>query len=64
VLLIHALNPCDFSLIRRATEDNVDLNRSFEDFFKTLPQNPAYTEIHDALVPAAWEDPARASADR
>jgi hypothetical protein len=63
VLLIHAINPYGFSHIRRVTEDNVDLNRNFQDFSQPLPANPAYAEIHDALVPADWDGPARAGAD-
>ena len=32
VLYLHALNPHGFSHLRRVTEDNVDLNRNFQDF--------------------------------
>ena len=54
VLYIHALNPHGFSFLRRVTEDNVDLNRNFQDFAKPLPQNPAYDELHPYLLPEAW----------
>jgi len=63
VLLIHAVNPYGFSHIRRVTEDNVDLNRNFQDFSRPLPENARYAEIHDALVPADWDGPARAPAE-
>lgn len=59
-LLIHAINPYGFAWIRRVTEENVDLNRNFLDFSQSLPENPAYDELADALVPSAlsglaWE---------
>lgn len=63
VLLIHAINPYGFSHIRRVNEDNIDLNRNFRDFETALPDNPAYREVHDWLVPEDWEGPARAAAD-
>lgn len=54
VLYIHALNPHGFSHLRRVTHENVDLNRNFHDFSQPLPANPAYDELHSALVPAEW----------
>jgi Protein of unknown function (DUF2817) len=63
VLLVHAVNPYGFSHIRRVTENNVDLNRNFGDFSKPPPENPRYAEIHELLVPADWDGPARAKAD-
>jgi hypothetical protein len=63
VLLVHAINPYGFSHIRRVTEDNVDLNRNFQDFTKPLPENLRYSEIHDLLVPSDWDGPGRAKAD-
>jgi hypothetical protein len=36
VLYIHALNPYGFSHIRRATHENVDLNRNFHDFSQAI----------------------------
>ena len=63
MLLVHAVNPYGFSHIRRVTEDNVDLNRNFQDFAKPLPENARYAEIHEALVPADWDGPARAKAE-
>lgn len=54
VLYIHALNPHGFSHLRRVTEDNVDLNRNFQDFSRPLTPNPAYDELHAHLLPEAW----------
>jgi hypothetical protein len=54
VLYVHALNPHGFSHLRRVTEDNVDLNRNFQNFSQPLPANPAYAEVHDLVLPAAW----------
>ncbi len=63
-VMVHAINPYGFSWIRRVTEDNVDLNRNFQDFSKPLPQNKAYEEVHDWLIPAHWEGQGRAAADQ
>ncbi len=54
VLYIHALNPHGFSWVRRVTQENVDLNRNFQDFSQPLPHNPAYAEIHPLLLPEQW----------
>lgn len=54
VLYIHALNPYGFSHVRRATHENVDLNRNFQDFSKPLPVNEAYRELQPLLLPAQW----------
>jgi hypothetical protein len=54
VLHIHALNPYGFSHIRRATHENVDLNRNFQDFSGPLPVNEAYREIQPLLLPEDW----------
>ncbi|MDI1282885.1 MAG: M14 family metallopeptidase [Reyranella sp.] len=54
VLLIHAVNPYGFSHLKRTNEDNIDLNRNFNDFGQPYPANPVYEEIHDLLVPKAW----------
>lgn len=58
VLLIHAINPYGFSHIRRVNEKNIDLNRNFRDFSKPLPDNEAYREVHDMIVPKDWYGPA------
>jgi Protein of unknown function (DUF2817) len=57
VLYIHALNPHGFSHLRRVTNENVDLNRNFQDFSKPLPSataNPGYASLHDLLLPKEW----------
>lgn len=54
VLYIHALNPYGFSHIRRATHENVDLNRNFQDFTQPLPVNDAYRELQPLLLPVEW----------
>lgn len=54
VLYIHALNPYGFSHLRRATHENVDLNRNFQDFSQPLPVNAPYADIHGMLLPDTW----------
>lgn len=52
VLAIHAINPYGFKYFRRVTENNVDLNRNFDDepaLFDS--QNEGYRTIHDLLNP-------------
>jgi hypothetical protein len=64
VLYLHALNPYGFSWIRRTTQENVDLNRNWQDFdgAATLPANPGYDEIARFVVPATWPPPPEAEA--
>ncbi len=54
VLYLHALNPHGFSHTRRVTQENVDLNRNFQDFSRPLPANPAYCKLHPRLLPPIW----------
>jgi len=54
ILLVHALNPWGFSHWRRVTEDNVDLNRNFQDFGRPLPRNTGYDEIAHLVLPEDW----------
>ncbi len=54
VLYVHALNPHGFSYMRRVTQENVDLNRNFQDFSRALPVNPAYGQLHPLLLPNQW----------
>jgi len=56
VLMLHALNPYGFAWLRRVTEDGVDLNRNFVDFAGSLPENPGYDQLADALLTAP-DDP-------
>ena len=51
---VHGLNPYGFSWWRRTTQENVDLNRNFQDFSQPLPRNADYDEISHLLVPASW----------
>jgi hypothetical protein len=68
VLHVHAINPYGFSHTRRATHENVDLNRNFVDFSGPLPEHHDYAEIHDLLLPPEWpprpENEARLNAFR
>ena len=54
VLYVHALNPYGFSWWRRVTDDNVDLNRNWQDFSRPLPKNAAYDVIAPQVVPEHW----------
>lgn len=54
LLFLHALNPWGFSWKRRVTHENVDLNRNFQDFNAPLPDNPAYAQLHEILLPPEW----------
>ena len=54
VLYIHALNPYGFAHLRRATQENVDLNRNFQDFSQPLPVNEAYREMQPLVQPEHW----------
>ena len=64
LVLSHALNPHGFASERRVTEGNVDLNRNFQDFGTSLPENPDYPDVHDLLLPEEWDGPSKAEADR
>ena len=60
VLFVHALNPWGFSFLRRANEDNIDLNRNFLDFSQPRAKsadNAGYEELHDLLLPPQWPPP-------
>jgi hypothetical protein len=54
LLYVHALNPYGFSHLRRVTQENVDLNRNFQDFSRPLPVNEAYRELHPLTQPEQW----------
>src|SRR6516165_2490076 len=62
-ILIHALNPFGFARLRRVNEDNVDLNRNFQDFSKELPSSSLYEPLHNWLVPKDWDGDQRRTAD-
>jgi hypothetical protein len=62
-ILVHALNPYGFAWTRRVNEDNVDLNRNFQDFTQPLPRNDAYDALHSFMIPTDWDGPGRVAAD-
>jgi hypothetical protein len=64
VVLVHGINPYGFAHATRTTENNVDLNRNFVDFTRSLPANPGYAELHRFLCPEEWSPEAQAAADR
>ena len=62
VLVIHAINPYGFAWLRRANEDNVDLNRNAIDF-AALPQpSDDFLALAPHLVPQDWSELAPAEA--
>jgi len=62
-LLIHAANPHGFAWLRRVTENGVDLNRNYVDFSKSLPVNPGYEELADAIMPDSLDAQALQACD-
>ena len=54
VVNIHALNPFGMAWVRRANEDNVDLNRNFVDWSQPAPHNSEYDGIATDVVPTEW----------
>ena len=54
ILMIHAINPFGFAHLRRANEDNVDLNRNFIDHTRPHPASLDYDALADILAPTAW----------
>jgi hypothetical protein len=63
VLFVHALNPHGFSWWRRTTQENVDLNRNWQDFSQPLPHNKAYDDIAHLILPATWPPSAQVQAE-
>lgn len=62
-MLVHAINPYGFSHLTRVNEDNVDLNRNFQDFTAPLPSAKGYPPLHEALTISDWRGPVREKAD-
>ncbi len=62
VLVVHAINPYGFAWLRRANEDNVDLNRNAIDFAAPPKPNDDFLALAPHLVPVAWEELAPAEA--
>ena len=54
IICAHAVNPHGFSFRRRATHENVDLNRNFQDFANPLPYNADYHLVSPLLFPDTW----------
>ncbi len=54
LLLIHAVNPFGFSHLKRTNEDNIDLNRNFNDFSQPYPPKPGLRGDPFLLVPPSW----------
>ena len=54
VVMIHAMNPYGFAHLRRANEDNVDLNRNFVDHSKPHPGNPDYDALANVIAPRTF----------
>ena len=59
LLLIHAINPSGFALIRRVTESNIDLNRNFVEHDRAYPPNPGYERLRPALCLDKWDAKSR-----
>lgn len=53
LVMVHALNPYGFAFLRRANEDNVDLNRNFLDHGQPYPVNPEYTRLAKLVAPGS-----------
>lgn len=51
LVMIHAINPFGFANLRRANEDNIDLNRNFLDHSKAHPPNEGYRQLADSIAP-------------
>ena len=64
MVLVHAINPHGFAWLRRVTEDNVDLNRNFQDFGKPLPVNEAYDALHAVILPERWDETSTTARDK
>lgn len=54
LIFAHAINPHGFSFKRRATQENVDLNRNFQNFSQPLPVNADYDIAAPLLFPDVW----------
>jgi hypothetical protein len=59
IVMIHAINSYGFAYLRRANEDNIDLNRNFIDHSKPYPKNDGYAALADVISPksiSVWEN--------
>ena len=62
-VFIHGVNPYGSAAMTRTDENNIDPNRNNLLSFDTLPENPDYDALHDALCPTAWSGPERDEAE-
>ena len=59
LILVHAINPWGYAHLRRANEDNIDLNRNFRDHGSPVPANIGYERMAGHLNPdslSGWSD--------
>ena len=63
VIIINLVNPYGTAWKRRVNENNVDLNRNFIEHQCPYPENPAYADLHPALVPERLDDAVIKQAD-
>ncbi|MGN6819488.1 MAG: DUF2817 domain-containing protein [Sphingomonas sp.] len=56
VVALHALNPWGFSHLSRTDENNVDVNRNFDDYGGGLVQDEVYPVLFRALCPDDWTE--------
>jgi Protein of unknown function (DUF2817) len=64
VVMVHLINPWGTAWLRRVNEDNVDLNRNFLAFDKTLPDNARYEAFHEIYLCRDLDGPERQRADQ
>ncbi len=58
LVMVHALNPYGFAFLRRANEDNIDLNRNFINHDKPYPANREYERLSRVIAPRSISAPA------
>ncbi|MEB0047602.1 MULTISPECIES: DUF2817 domain-containing protein [unclassified Pseudomonas] len=63
VVMIHLINPWGTAWLRRVNEDNIDLNRNHLNFERPLPDNQAYSALHDLYACTQLHGPERDRAD-
>jgi hypothetical protein len=63
VVMVHLINPWGTAWLRRVNEDNVDLNRNYIAFDKTLPDNARYEAFHEIYLCRDLDGPGRRRAD-
>lgn len=54
LVLIHALNPWGFAMLRRVDQDNIDINRNFVDHQQRYPVNHHYQALKDVIDPVDY----------